>query len=434
VPCAAGDLIYVWKDVEDTNHLVQSTAGNRFTARQDGSGKWYADGTGGGCWMVSSTLAVDRGQFAVYMNAEYLRAGTGSPTTNNSAQWSFGTDLVTYLASSQDGSLSLTASSNGASFGNIPKVIIRPGIARYAWIGSTTQGIVSNERYTDTSGSAMPSETVTGFYVNIWFGLSSISLYSDVQIRTIVIYSGVDHGTTEITAVQAWSDIYGAPTPIPSTGPLVVCFGDSRTAGVCPFGSSKLFSETFPGRLATDLVGKAFVVNWGIPGASCATLDSTYRSDIAALLSGRSLQTNIVVVFAGVNPTAWVVADFNTLCDNLRIDGWKVVVSVEPPSDGVGFWNPTTYGTYQSAQQTSSPAHTDAISDPTVNSHVSAVPHEATYTDGLHWTGAGDALLEAPLAAAVLSLIPSGGPFPFFLDNNNTGRMQRAFTGGMVRT
>ena len=46
VPCAAGDAIQWWKDAVTGTWYQQSTSGSRLIARQDVTGKWYAEGTG----------------------------------------------------------------------------------------------------------------------------------------------------------------------------------------------------------------------------------------------------------------------------------------------------------------------------------------------------------------------------------------------------
>jgi len=46
VPCSAGDAIRWWKDAVTGTWYEQATSGNRFIARQDVTGKWYAEGTG----------------------------------------------------------------------------------------------------------------------------------------------------------------------------------------------------------------------------------------------------------------------------------------------------------------------------------------------------------------------------------------------------
>jgi len=46
VSCAAGDAIRWWKDAVTGLWYEQPTSGSRFIARQDVTGKWYAEGTG----------------------------------------------------------------------------------------------------------------------------------------------------------------------------------------------------------------------------------------------------------------------------------------------------------------------------------------------------------------------------------------------------
>jgi len=46
VPCSAGDAIRWWKDAVTGTWYEQATSGSRLIARQDATGKWYAEGAG----------------------------------------------------------------------------------------------------------------------------------------------------------------------------------------------------------------------------------------------------------------------------------------------------------------------------------------------------------------------------------------------------
>lgn len=66
ISCAAGDAIRWWKDAVTGLWYEQPTSGSRFIARQDVTGKWYAEGTGSQYhpWVNLSAFSQTNASFA----------------------------------------------------------------------------------------------------------------------------------------------------------------------------------------------------------------------------------------------------------------------------------------------------------------------------------------------------------------------------------
>jgi lysophospholipase L1-like esterase len=363
--------------------------------RRSPIGEWYADGSGGSCWMNNTAFTADRGQLAYYLLIEYLH-----------------TDIAVYASAGNVSGNHSTAYQSGDGtfrdhndFGSSRYVNVLSGVARYALVRGSSASYTANERTTNTAGAAATG-SCTGLALNTW-NLGGYGGYSTACCpRAFAVYSGVDHGTADIASLFKYLGTYGRPstTPVPAALPLVVAFGDSRTWGECAGGSSVATWQTWPGRLAAHLGGKATVLNMGISGNSTANLASTV-SDLTPLLTGRSGGTNICVVWAGVNPTSYDYTSLTSVIQSLQSAGWTVVVCVETPSDAVGWGTGSSYTDYRDAIRANS-AGADAVADLAANSHLNAVPHDATYTDGLHFTAAGYAEIFGVIKAVVDGLIP----------------------------
>ncbi len=124
-----------------------------------------------------------------------------------------------------------------------------------------------------------------------------------------------------------------APAPVPDTRPLLVCFGDSLTAG---FGTNP--GQSYPDFLQADLdqVGYRYrVVNEGVSGA-------TSKDGVARLAAVVALKPQVVVVEFGGNdglrglPVPAMQANLDRMVGALQKAGAKVLLAgiILPPSYG----------------------------------------------------------------------------------------------------
>ena len=126
------------------------------------------------------------------------------------------------------------------------------------------------------------------------------------------------------------------PDVVPDGRPLIVCFGDSLTAG---YGTDP--GESYPDNLQADLDGQGYryrVVNEGVSG-------NTTKDGLNRLASVVALKPAIVVVEFGGNdglrglPIEDSRANLDTILARLKATGAKVVIAgiTLPPNYGAGY-------------------------------------------------------------------------------------------------
>jgi len=127
-----------------------------------------------------------------------------------------------------------------------------------------------------------------------------------------------------------------APGFVPDGRPLIVCFGDSLTAG---YGTDP--GESYPDYLQADLDSQGYkyrVVNAGVSG-------NTTKDGINRLASIVAMKAAIVIVEFGGNdglrgvPIADSRANLDTIFAKLKASGSKVVIAdiTLPPNYGAGY-------------------------------------------------------------------------------------------------
>src|SRR3984885_4645992 len=139
--------------------------------------------------------------------------------------------------------------------------------------------------------------------------------------------------TSPTPAAETPSQPPSSPTPINDKRPLIVCFGDSLTAG---YGAE--FGKSYPDYLQADLDAKGYhyrVVNEGISG-------NTTKDGVERLDSIVAMKPAIVVVEFGGNdglrglPIEDSRSNLDKIISTLKADGAKVVLAgiTLPPDYG----------------------------------------------------------------------------------------------------
>ena len=132
-----------------------------------------------------------------------------------------------------------------------------------------------------------------------------------------------------------------ATSPVADTRPLLVCFGDSLTAG---YGTEA--GQSYPDYLQADLDAKGYryrVVNEGISGA-------TSKDGVTRLAGIIAMKPAVVVVEFGGNdglrglPVADMQANLDKMVSALKASGTKVVIAgiTLPPDYGPDYVNQFT--------------------------------------------------------------------------------------------
>jgi acyl-CoA thioesterase-1 len=153
----------------------------------------------------------------------------------------------------------------------------------------------------------------------------------------------VDNATKQAEQIDSSKNIPGAETPLPAPGPqttdpndkrpIIVCFGDSLTAG---YGVD--FAKSYPAFLQADLNARGYyyhVINQGISG-------NTTKDGVERLDDILALKPAIVVVEFGGNdglrglPIADSRANLDKIIRTLKTSGAKVVLAgiTLPPDYG----------------------------------------------------------------------------------------------------
>lgn len=226
---------------------------------------------------------------------------------------------------------------------------------------------------------------------------------------TIVEIGVINSAVNDTLADQLLAYVDSIPTrpAFPVDQPLYAATGDSNTFGV---GASQYVTPKFAmlralrashnfELLCTALVGTGVT---GHAGYIAPFYDARRRVHIASCAAGIN---NLI----GLNPVAPMLADYFAELDAMRAQGWKAIaVTVQDRRD-----YPAQYSSFRpmldqfNAGIRAGSAHYDALCD------LAAVPElgdvnaadNTTYfsTDKIHFTDAGQELIQAPMQAAVLA-------------------------------
>jgi acyl-CoA thioesterase-1 len=148
-------------------------------------------------------------------------------------------------------------------------------------------------------------------------------------LAAFVLLGGCRSKDTTSAAAETQPDTSASATPTPASTandhrPLIVCFGDSLTAG---YGAET--GKSYPDFLQADLDAKGFhyrVVNEGVSGA-------TTKDGLAQLPSIVAMKPAIVIVEFGGNdglrglPVADMRANIDTIVATLKTSGAKVILA-----------------------------------------------------------------------------------------------------------
>lgn len=182
--------------------------------------------------------------------------------------------------------------------------------------------------------------------------------------------------------------MYAAPpraVPVPPREPVIVCFGDSITAG---YGVDP--GKSYPDDLQNDLDLRGYryhVVNSGIPG-------NTTKDGVDRLKDVLALHPVIVIVEFGGNdglrgiPIADTRRNLSTIVTTLVQAGSKVVLAgiTLPPNYGADYVQQFN----QTFTQVAAETHIPVI--PNIYAHVYTIPN-AIQDDGIHPTAKGAQLV-----------------------------------------
>lgn len=400
-PCTDGSLIARWDDVRGASFgsFVQSTSGSRPVYRSSGDDV-YADCTGGKWMRESGFTGLTTDNASAYAHLEcVVRAAQFQTVFATGAL-----NATPYWSAQYDSTSVMRANSSAGSVAPGATACALDVSGRYSWRclpGGTT---LRNE-YAAVTGVALSSTTVDVGWLGTWGatgGGGGFPLTS--KLRCLLVY-GTGHAQSDEDVVWAWLARFGTPPTPPVNLPLVVCEGDSRTLGQ----RATLVANEYPRRMLTSLGGPSAVtvVNRGVGGSAVAGL-SDRAAAIDAYLTGRTPSTSILVVWVGVNPTRYTLPALVSYCQARRAAGWRVVACVEPPSPSVTN-APTGTGpewqAYRDGIRANSPVFADAIADLAADERLNADPANATYSDGLHYTDAGNAVVEEIVTPVVQAML-----------------------------
>jgi lysophospholipase L1-like esterase len=205
----------------------------------------------------------------------------------------------------------------------------------------------------------------------------------------------------------------------------VVCDGDSITAG---YLLSNPYTQDWPAQTEAAL-GSAYVFNnFAVSGETVATMTTNAPSTIDPLVSS-AYRNNIAVLFGGTNDiyfdadsddtASTTISRVVAYCQARQAAGWQVVVTTLLPRDDFPGTStlPATQATHFEARrqafntyirnnwQSFANALADVGNDPNMG-QAGDETNATLFTDGVHPTAAGAAIVAGYMQAAILSLTP----------------------------
>ncbi len=204
-----------------------------------------------------------------------------------------------------------------------------------------------------------------------------------------------------------------APTGFPLDAPLVAVAGDSISQGVTATASlSEFYQAQF------NLYGNATpprMLNAGLSNLDLPGLIARYPTEIRPFVSARRLK-NILCVQCMTNSmpctlanaaatAAAVLTQLYAYCDQARADGWIVILyTCLPRSDasaGTGF--PTAWNLVNTDIRANYALHAADLCDVAAVAGMSTIADAAgpNFSDQLHPSNAGQALVQVPTLAAI---------------------------------
>lgn len=209
----------------------------------------------------------------------------------------------------------------------------------------------------------------------------------------------------ECSALDGYFVARQTPVPLPLSLPLVVCDGNSIVAGF-----TVTVEDAWPTRLEA-LLGRGSVraMNLGAIAFQTPTL-VTQAATFVDVLYSASRAKNIVCVMEGTNHLiasatgAQAYASFQTYCLARRAAGWSVVVANVPPSTLITSGKETARTDCNASLASNWNTFADGFVDLTTG-NLSDPLNATYYTDGTHWTAAGQADAAARFQTAVSGLL-----------------------------
>lgn len=206
---------------------------------------------------------------------------------------------------------------------------------------------------------------------------------SDAEVRTAVLIQQQRAALSSIAATSA--------------ARVLVAEGDSITGSGSPLSYVYLFGPN----ASPTLYG----VNYATSGADLSTLVARAAAIDGILPPNKTGRKFILSVLIGANGIP-LDADLIAYLDARRAAGWLVVLGTITPKNGDGAFN-TARATKNTTYRTWVGTHADAIADFAADATMgpdSAAADTTYYSDGLHPTAAGQAILETIYRAAVNGL------------------------------
>jgi lysophospholipase L1-like esterase len=262
--------------------------------------------------------------------------------------------------------------------------------------GSATERALwldKSRMFRNTSG--MGSVSIRDLFVGV---VSSLSLTSGLKVQAIALY---DRTLTDEEIATAYDVIAARATVAPTTTTRVTAWeGDSITAA--SGSQAYLYGAT----AADSQIGAV----WALNGATLADLVTRGPElDKAVADTASKCVLNVLI---GANDlksygtgAAGYITDLAAYCDDRRTAGWEVVVgTILPQTDAT---HNTRRATVNAAIATWVGVHCDAIADFAANTTIGEdadASNVTYYSDGLHPTAAGYAIMEPISTAANDSL------------------------------
>lgn len=246
-----------------------------------------------------------------------------------------------------------------------------------------------------SDSTAMGSQTMRDFWVS---AVNTYALTSGLKMQAMATWPSA---LTQAQIATAYDHFAGnITTAMDTTTRVYVAEGDSITEAT---GS---YAYLFGANASPAVIGS----NKAVSGSTLASLNS--RAATVDLAIASTAQDHILSVLIGANDlagysggAAQYITDLAAYCDARRAAGWQVVICTILP---------TTNATHNTRRATVNAAiagwvgvHADAIADFAANGTMgddADASNLTYYSDGVHPTAAGQAVLEPILRAAINAL------------------------------
>ena len=290
----------------------------------------------------------------------------------------------------------------------LPRGALVSMMLRFTPTGVNVLYDINGLRSTESIAATIASETATRFSVG-YDGNVNASLYG--YVSQVV---GINRAITddESDRLLQWVTAQPIPDAFPVTKPLLAVLGDSIETG----------AESWPYQILYDVAAQApdlQLLNASIGGTGIPKVKGSVYSDEVAPHYSADRAKNILILSTGTNDLANgndltdMLTRYYSLLDAARAAGWKVIAATILPRSNpemlVGIEKFESLRTsFNSDLLTNWSAHADALVD------IASIPNLGAfgdsddtnyYSDKIHPTAAGQALLEQQYLAKVAGLL-----------------------------